>query len=94
MPLGTNCGVITDSIFQIGDGWIGRHESYCQITRVTNVDDMNAFLIDTTCSAEGEDMGAQRFFIGSTSTVDGPGLTVYSALQGYEGVGTVYKFCP
>lgn len=95
VPVGANCGALTDNYFQIGDGWVGGHETYCQITGVTNVERMDAYLLDTTCSAEGEDMGGQRFFIAGTATMDGPGLTVYSALEGYDvGSGAIYKFCP
>jgi hypothetical protein len=95
VPIGANCGALSDNYFQIGDGWVGRHETYCQITGATGVERMDAFLLDTTCSAEGEDMGAQRFFIASTSTMEGPGLTVYSAYEGYgAGNGSIYKFCP
>jgi hypothetical protein len=93
-PLDANCGALSDHYFRIGDGWVGGHESYCEIIRHTNVERMQASLIDTNCSAEGEEIGV-RFFIASTFTIYGPGLTVYSSPDGGDvGSGSIYKFCP
>jgi len=93
--LGVACRAVTDSYFQIGDGWVGGHEEYCEITRVTNVDRMTAYLLDTRCSSEGLDMGAQRFFIASIQTAQGPGIIVYSVFAGNDvGYAATYKFCP
>lgn len=93
--LGSSCDWLSDNYFQIGEGWVGRHEQYCEITRVTNVDRMPAYLLDTSCSAEGMDIGQVRFFVASTNTTEGPGILVYSVMQGYDsGFEGTYKFCP
>jgi hypothetical protein len=93
--LGASCQELTDNYFRIGDGWVGGHESYCEVTRVTNVDRMPAYLLDTRCSAEGMDMGQVRYFIASTNTYEGPGIDVYSFSQEHgSGFTSTYKFCP
>jgi hypothetical protein len=93
--VGASCRNVTDRYFQIGDGWVGAHEEYCEVTQVTNVSRMTAYLLDTRCASEGEDMGAVRYFIASTQTAEGPGIVVYTAAAG-SGVGyaVTYKFCP
>jgi len=94
-PFGATCQELTDNYFSIGDGWVGGHESYCEITLVTNVDRMPAYLLDTRCSSEGMDMGQKRYFIASTETYEGPGIIVYSFNQEYSsGFAQTYKFCP
>jgi hypothetical protein len=93
--LGASCQALSDDYFQIGDGWVGGHEQYCEVTRLTNVDRMSAYLLDTRCSSEGMDLGQERFFIGSADTHEGPGILVYSVRQGHgSGFGRTYKFCP
>jgi hypothetical protein len=93
--LGASCESLSDNYFRIGDGWVGGHEQYCEITRVTNVDRMPAYLLDTSCSAEGADMGQVRFFVAGTNTAERPGILVYSVMQGYDaGFERTYKFCP
>ena len=93
--LGSSCQALSDDYFQIGDGWVGGHEQYCEVTRLTNVDRMSAYLLDARCSSEGMDLGQERFFIGSAGTHEGPGILVYSVRQGDgSGFGRIYKFCP
>lgn len=93
--LGGSCRDLSDSYFQIGEGWVGAHEEYCEINTSTNLKLTAEYALVTRCWSEGEDLGEVRYRIASAQTAEGPGIVVHTAPTG-SGVGyeLTYKFCP